>query len=205
MRYYILIILTFFSSNAINAQNVTKIQKAFENSYILESKEDFEGAINTLQDVSDTDSYEINLRLGWLYYNKGNFNASIKHYTQAIDILPYSEEAKFGLILPYRAIARWDQVIMLYQEILSNSPNNITANYKLGMIYYNQYKFSLSYKLFEKVVNLYPFGYDSLIMYAWNSLQLGKNKDARILFNKVLMFSPKDKSALEGLSILNKK
>jgi len=140
-----------------------------------------------------------------LYYNKGNFNASIKHYTQAIDILPYSEEAKFGLILPYRAIARWDQVIMLYQEILSNSPNNITANYKLGMIYYNQYKFSLSYKLFEKVVNLYPFGYDSLIMYAWNSLQLGKNKDARILFNKVLMFSPKDKSALEGLSILNKK
>jgi Flp pilus assembly protein TadD len=55
------------------------------------------------------------------------------------------------------------------------------------------------------VVNLYPFDYDGLLMYAWSNLQIGKFKEAKILFNKVLMLSPNDKSALEGLAIINKK
>jgi Flp pilus assembly protein TadD len=42
-------------------------------------------------------------------------------------------------------------------------------------------------------------------MYAWSNLQLGRFKEAKILFNKVLMLSPHDKSALEGLSIVEKK
>jgi len=52
------------------------------------------------------------------------------------------------------------------------------------------------------VVNLYPFGYDGLLMFAWTNLKAGKLREAKILFNKVLMYSPGDKSALEGLSYI---
>jgi len=39
-------------------------------------------------------------------------------------------------------------------------------------------------------------------MFAWTNLKLGKTREAQVLFNKVLMLSPDDKSALEGLSLI---
>ena len=98
---------------------------------------------------------------------------------------------------------KWNDVIDIYKQILIISPNNTKANYKLGLIFYNKKMFSDAYVLFEKVVNLYPFDRDGLLMYAWSSLQIGKTKEARILFNKVLMNTPNNASALEGLAILN--
>jgi len=203
MKYIFLLTTLIFVSKQVYAQDVKKIQTAFENSYIHENDNDIENSINVLKDVYVDDSYEINLRLGWLYYQNSDFNASEKHYTEAIKILPYSEEAKFGLILPKAAMNKWNDVIDIYKQILIISPNNTKANYKLGLIFYNKKMFSDAYVLFEKVVNLYPFDRDGLLMYAWSSLQIGKTKEARILFNKVLMNTPNNASALEGLAILN--
>lgn len=203
MKYIFLLTTLIFVTIEVYAQDVKKIQTAFENSYTHENDNDIENSISVLKDVYLDDSYEINLRLGWLYYQKGDFNASEKHYTEAIKILPYSEEAKFGLILPKAAMNKWNDVIDIYKQILIISPNNTKANYKLGLIFYNKKMFSDAYVLFEKVVNLYPFDRDGLLMYAWSSLQIGKTKEARILFNKVLMNTPNNASALEGLAILN--
>jgi tetratricopeptide (TPR) repeat protein len=116
--------------------------------------------------------------------------------------MPYSEEAKFGLILPKAAIGKWDEVIALYQKILANSSNNTVACYRLGLIYYGKKDYDQAYKYFEKVVNLYPFDYDGLIMFAWTNFQMGKLREAKVLFNKVLLFSPEDKSANEGLKLI---
>lgn len=186
----------------MQAQDVEKILTAFKNSYSFENDNNIENSISAMKDIYIADSYEINLRLGWLYYQKGDFNESEKYYLKAIQILPYSEEAKFGLILPKAATAKWDDVVNIYKQILIISPNNTTANYRLGLIFYNKKLYSDAYVLFEKVVNLYPFDIEGLLMYAWSSLQIGKSKEARILFNKVLMNTPDNKSALEGLSIL---
>ena len=192
-----------FISVALHSQDMKKIQEAFKSSYVFEKDNKLENSISIIKEVYSDDSYEINLRLGWLYYQKGNFSESEKHYSKAIELLPYSEEAKFGLILPKSANAKWNEVIEIYKQILTISPNNTIANYRLGLIYYNQKKFSYAHTSFEKVVNLYPFDYDGLLMYAWSSLQIGKSKEAKILFSKVLMNNPDDKSALEGLAILN--
>ena len=202
MKYIILLTSIIFASVQVQAQDVKKIQTAFENSYTFENENNIENSIRVLKDVYLDDSYEINLRLGWLYYQKGDFYESQKYYKKAITILPYSEEAKFGLILPKAATSKWDDVIDIYKQILIISPNNTTANYRLGLIFYNKKMYSDAYVLFEKVVNLYPFDYDGLLMYAWSSLQIGKSKEARILFNKVLMNTPNNASALEGLTLL---
>ena len=201
------IIISFFlliASN-IGAQSIDDIQKAFENSYTYEKENKLDQAIAELKYIYNKSSYETNLRLGWLNYQKGKLTDSENYYSIAIDILPYSEEAKFGLILPKSANAKWDEVKSIYKEILTISPNNTVANYKLGYIYYNQRNYGFAKALFEKVINLYPFDYDALLMYAWSNLQIGRFKEAKILFNKVLMLSPNDESALEGLAIINKK
>lgn len=201
MKYLIIIYFLSFSLLS-NAQYSERVLKTFEQSYALEKAGDFRKAISQLREVYQEDSYEINLRLGWLYYNAGLFDDSKSHYRKALTVLPYSEEAKFGIILPLAARAEWDEVIRYYNQILANSPRNTIALYRLGLIYYNRKDYSQAARNFQKVVDLYPFDYDGLLMMAWTNLQLGKTREARVLFNKVLLYSPGDASALEGLGLL---
>ncbi len=184
------------------AQNFDLLRTNFNKSISLEKKGDYTNAIKVIKNIYDENSYEINLRLGWLNYQTGNFSESNVYYQRAIKLMPYSEEAKFGLVLPKAALGKWDEVKNLYEQILTNSPNNTIVNYRLGLIYYGRKDYANSLKCFGKVVNLYPFDYDGLLMYAWTNFQTGKIREAKILFNKVLLISPDDKSALEGLSLI---
>ncbi|MFN8255636.1 MAG: tetratricopeptide repeat protein [Bacteroidales bacterium] len=194
-----LICLMIISMNIISQDAV---YNAFKQSYTYEKSGDFKKAVEELKKVYDETSYEINLRLGWLNYQAGVFTESVAHYQKAVNLMPYSEEAKFGLILPKAAVGKWDEVIAIYQKILSNSPNNTVACYRLGLIYYGKKDYDQAYKYFEKVVNLYPFDYDGLIMYAWTNFQMGKTREAKVLFNKALLYAPDDKSAAEGLKLI---
>jgi len=89
--------------------------------------------------------------------------------------------------------------VKFYNQILANNPGNTVALYRLGLIYYNRRDWAQAQRNFQKVVDLYPFGYDGLLMLAWTNLQLGKSREAKVLFNKVLLYAPGDASALEGL------
>ena len=49
-------------------------------------------------------------------------------------------------------------------------------------------------------MNLYPFDYDGNHMLGWCYLNLGRNNDAKVVFQKALLNRPTDASVLEGLS-----
>jgi tetratricopeptide (TPR) repeat protein len=178
------------------------VLKAFEKSYEAEKAGDFKKSASFLRETYQESSYEFNLRLGWLCYKSGQYEESKGYYQKALNLLPYSEEAKFGIVLPLAAKGLWDEVIGYYNRILENNPGNTIALYKLGLIYYERKDWSTAAHCFQKVVDLYPFEYDGLLMLAWTNLQLGKTREAKILFNKVILWSPGDKSALEGLKLL---
>lgn len=198
-----LAILLLIGMNKVSAQNINNIIKAFETSYILEKEGNNTDAIKELKSVYMENSYELNLRLGWLDYMAGSYTESVTFYNKALALMPYSEEARFGLILPKLALGKTDEVISIYKEILKNSPNQSQANYRLGLIYYEKKDYLTAYTYFNKVVQLYPFDYSSVLMLAWTQLKLGKNREATVLFQKALMFSPNDPSALEGLKWVN--
>ncbi len=196
-----LALITVLTGQSLFSQNEALIQ-AFSQSYKYEQKGEYQKAIRELKSVYDAKSYEINMRLAWLSYSAGLFSESIAYYKKSINLMPYSEEARMGIIYPASAMGKWDIVIKAYKKILENAPNNTVANYKLGSIYYGQKKYTEAYKHFKIVVNLYPFGYDGLLMYAWTNFRLGKYKEAKLLFGKVLLLSPNDASAKEGLSLI---
>ena len=198
----ILIIILSVSWSA-KSQDYSAIQKAFKQSYQFEYSGEYVKAIESLKNVYAEDSYELNLRLGWLHYMAGYFTESLAYYQRCIDLKPLSLEAKFDYVYPASAIANWEQVKKQYNDILAIDPQNTTANYRLGSIYYGNEDYTTALGFFEKVVNLYPFDYDGLIMFAWTNLKLGKLREAKVLFNKVLMYKPDDSSALEGLSVIN--
>lgn len=182
--------------------NQETLEQAFARSYELEKNKDFSAAAGELDKVYDQSSYEINLRMGWLYYNAGRFEESVNYYSRAQQLMPYSEEARFGLILPKAALGRWDEVIELYNKILEIHPNNTVALFRQGMIYYERKNYDKALPLFKKVVDLYPFDYDGLLMLAWTSYFTGNYNQAKVLFNKVKLYNPGDASANEGLQLM---
>lgn len=183
-------------------QSQTVMQAAFAKSYESEQAGKYSTAINDLKTVYKSDGYFVNIRLGWLYYLAKQYAESIKYYNLAIAIKPYAIEARFGCVKPLSAIENWENVKAQYFQILKIDPQNTLANYWLGVIYYNKKSYAAAEKLFEKVVNLYPLDYDSIIMLAWTKLNLGKSSDARILFNQALVIRPNDSSALSGIKQL---
>lgn len=177
-------------------------QAAFAKSYEFENKSNYLAAIKEVEKHYTDNDYFSNIRLGWLYYLNKNYSESIKFYDRAIAIKPYAIEARFGCIKPLSAIESWTKVKTHYQQILKIDPQNTTANYWLGVIFYNSKDYNSANRLFEKVVNLYPLDYDSVIMLAWTKWRLGKNNDAKVLFNHALTIRPSDASALEGLKLI---
>jgi len=203
MKFFIYIILLTYCLIGIKegmAQEYQEIQYAFEQSYIFEYNGDMTKAIESLKTIYQKDSYEINLRLGWLNYLAGIFTESIAYYQKSIDNQPLSIEARFGLVNPANSLNHIEQVKKSYKEILKIDGQNKIANYSLGIIYYNNEEYENASRYFEKVVNYYPFDYNALLMFAQTNLKTGKFREAKVLFNKVLMYQPNDKSALEGLA-----
>ena len=106
------------------------------------------------------------------------------------------------MVKPLLALESWEKVLQQYEDILKIDNQNYTANYWLGIIYYNKKKYEPCIKLFEKLVNLFPFDYDANHMLAWSYSNIGRNNDAKILFNKALLIKPADASCLAGLAKL---
>jgi tetratricopeptide (TPR) repeat protein len=198
----ILITIFTFSVLASNAQDYTKLTAAFSESYAKEKSGKYGDAILALKAYYDSNSYEINLRLGWLTYLQGQFSESMGYYNKAIELMPYAIEPRLGAVLPASSLGNWDMVIAQYNKILTIDPNNTVTLYRLGLISYDRKDYKQAYQYFEKVVNLYPFDYQSIIMFAWTSYRLGKTREAKILFYKALLYYPEDASAKEGLGLL---
>lgn len=184
------------------AQNDQVLQQAFSESYSLEYNKKYGEAIMTITKQKAEQKYEVLVRLGWLHYLNKQYAQSIQYYQQACGLMPYSIEAKLGLIKPFSALENWNQVLEQYESIMKIDPQNYIANYWAGVIKYNRKQYESAQKLFEKLINLYPFDYDANHMLSWTYLNLGRKNDARLLFNKTLLIKPEDASCLQGLGLL---
>jgi tetratricopeptide (TPR) repeat protein len=197
-----ILLLIVFSAFLSNAQDHNNLVSSFSSSYTYETSGEYSKAVEALKKVYDESSYEINLRLGWLTYQSGLFTESVAFYNKAIALMPLSIEARLGYVLPASAAGNWDQVITRYNEILKLDPNHYTVNYRMGLIYYGRKDYQTAFRYFEKIANLYPFDYDALLMTGWTNFQLGKLREAKVLFQKALLNRPGDNSATEGLSLI---
>ena len=186
----------------VSAYSQVSLEKAFSNSYKLEYNGDYSKASLELKKVYSKNSYEINVRLGWLNYMSGQYTESVTYYNRASSIMPLSIEALLGITYPLSAMGNWEQVIKAYNSILKINPNNYSANLKLGQIYLNRTEYKKAQSYFTLLLNQFPFTYDVVINAAWNNYYLGKFREAGVLFNKVLLINPSDESAKKGIELI---
>lgn len=197
----VLVFSTLVITGTLQAQN-QKITTAFEKSYTHEYNSKINEAIADLQAVYTPQSYELNLRLGWLNYSAEKHKEAILYYDKAAKLMPAATEPLWAIINVYTKQENWVAVEKTYKSILKLDPKNNAANYQLGLIYYYRKDFTTAKTYFDIALNLNPFNYNNLLMSAWNNYFLGNKNAASVLFNKVLLYSPKDTSALEGLSLI---
>ena len=194
-------LLFFFSAGAFS-QDLNSMKDAFTNSYAYEKTKEYSKAISEIQAIYDEKSYETNLRLGWLYYENGTYTTSVQYYSKAIALMPYSVEARLGYVLPEKALGNMNLVTAAYEAILKIDSQNSYANYSLGLINYNNKNYQSAFTYLEKIANMFPFDYDITVLFAWTNFQLGKLREAKVLFTKALLISPGDSSATTGLSLI---
>lgn len=197
-----LLVAILIGSHLVHAQDQKSLQEAFTKSYTLETSKKYNEAIDLLKDVAKSDNYSVQLRLGWLSYLAKRYPESIVFYKKASDLMPAAIEPMQGMVNPLVAQNKWEDLEQNYLNILKIDSKNSLINFRLGQIYYNRKEYVKAEKYFSTALNLYPFDYDSMLMSAWNYYFLGKYSEAKALFNNVLLYSPSDASAKEGLSLI---
>lgn len=202
LRKHLLVALFAVFACSANAQNEAKIQAAFADSYKAELSSNYVLAVSDIKTIYQQDNYNMNARLGWLLFLSKQYTESISYYEKAAKLKPYAIEVRFGLIKDYNALESWDKVKEQYESILRIDEQNTTSLYWLGVLLYNRKDYDEAARNFEKIVNLYPMDYGSVIMLAWTKLYQGKKTDSIVLFNQALLLSPNDASALSGLNQL---
>lgn len=201
LKHLILAVCISFSASLFS-QNGKEVLAAFSKSYTFENEYNYSAAIDAIKKVYEENSYETNLRLGWLHYLSGKQVESSQYYQKAIKLMPLSIEARLGYVLPQTSLSNWNNVKSTYLDILKIDPKNSKVIYRLGLIYYYNKEYTVAIKYFETLANMYPFDYDSILMFAWTHYQLGKLREAKVLFQRVLLIKPNDESAQEGLSLI---
>jgi len=180
----------------------TNQSKAFTESYTFEYNKDYGNAISALDKVYKVDSYEINLRLGWLTYLNGDYPKSQAFYKTAIKLQPKSIEAKLGYVYPTSAMQNWEDIIKTYNDILAIDASNYTVNYRMSVIYFLRKDFGKANLYAKKVKSLYPFDYKINLLLGKISIGLGKINTAKTYLNSALLYSPSSKIVTELLKTL---
>ncbi|QQL50229.1 tetratricopeptide repeat protein [Mucilaginibacter ginkgonis] len=200
LRKTFLLILVLAQTVISQAQTNAVLQKAFHNSYGNETNKNYTAAIADIIPYYADNSYEVNIRLGWLHYLNKNYNASQTYYQKAVELRPGAIEAKFGYIKPLAFLQNTNKIAEQYNAILKIDPQNTQANYWLGVIYYNRKQFDAAIKCFRIVATLYPFDYDGNHMLGWSLLMSGRKQEARPYFERALIIKPGDDSSTDGLN-----
>src|ERR1051326_4875398 len=105
-----LLLATWLILPRLQAQAITdQAIGAFTASYASETAKDYNKAINDLKGIYNERFYEVNVRMGWLYYLKKDYELSQRYYRLAIRTRPSSIEALFGFVAPAAAAQNWTE------------------------------------------------------------------------------------------------
>jgi len=178
-----------------------EIASCYAGSHRYEKMERYDDAIKALSLVYDAypETYTVNARLGWLYYLKGAFANSLSHYDRANKALPESIEPLLGKSLPLVAQEKWDEVERLMFNVILTDHYNYYGNLRLSIALRMQKKWTMSKKVANKMLVLYPCDVSFMVELASAEYAEGNVEKGRTLFKNVLLLDPENVTARQYL------
>lgn len=198
LRKYLVLLLMVCSLTGV-ALAETSVENSYSKSYNYEKMEKYDDAIKALMRLYQQypKGYTLNLRLGWLYYLKGSYTNSIKHYKVAMTIAPNSLQAKLGLTLPLMAQKKWADTEKLLYNVLKVDYYNYYGNLRLAYVLRIQGNTELAVQVSKKMLGLYPTDVSFLIELGWTYFAQNNIKNATSVFSSVKLLDPENVSAKE--------
>jgi len=174
---------------------------ALKTSYAAEAKGDYQAAIKPLTALgtSAASSYIAQLRLGWLNYCSKDWQQSVTFYGNASQLATFAIEPLLGLMQAQQAAGKNDDAINTAQIVLRHDPNNYTATSHAAWMLYQKADYKQAATMYHKLVNLYPSDTEMLLGLGFALKLAGDKKESMQYFNTVLLLSPNNARALEGL------
>jgi tetratricopeptide (TPR) repeat protein len=167
------------------------IKVQYLKSYNYEKMQKYTEAIKVLAPLYEkyANGYNLNLRLGWLFFLNKNYQNSSNYYKKAILINAYSIEAKLGLLKIYLYTEDYDKAQILSSKILKQDFYNYYANYYAIQVFLSTQKYGIAKIHIEKMLSIYPtdilFLVQLSIIYKYN-----KNPLLEKLYKDILILDP---------------
>lgn len=184
---------------ALQAADLTpqQIRDAYHRSYSYERAGDYDNAIKALSLVirEYPNGYTVNLRIGWLYYLKGNHANAISHYDAAIRIAPYALEPKLGVLLPLLAQSRFTDAEARAYHVVTVDYYSYYGNLRLAIALRLQGKLDQAQTVVGKMLIAYPT--EPLFLTELGLIQQarGDTESAAATFQDVIVLDPENPSA----------
>ena len=95
-------------------------------------------------------------KIGWAYYNKGDYNNAIENYRRAVQANYKYDLAHYNMGLALEKTDRLKEAIESYKSAVAVSPAYLDAYFNLGMALAKSKDKAGAQKAFEKVIEIAP-------------------------------------------------
>jgi tetratricopeptide (TPR) repeat protein len=138
------------------------------------------------------------IRLGWLYYNSGDYSAARRSYAQATALQPASLNARLGELNTAVALKDVRRTAQAAAAVLKLEPTNYQALMALAGLHFAQHNYQQAATEYTRAMVSYPDDPDALSGAAWSALRLGDKPTALTRFGLLLGRDPAYPKAQEG-------
>ena len=198
MKNFIIILLLI--TTKIFSVELTDYQQSYLKSFVLEEKKEYAKAVNELVKVYPKYryDYELNLRIGWLYYLKNENKKAINYIKKAIKISENAIEPLNMILLPLTKLRDIKEAEKYSSIIIKKSPGNYYAHIRIAYLYYILKKYDKALYHYQILNSFYPSNTDVKLGMAATLLKFKKYEKAREFYISILKVSPYHQTAYSG-------
>ena len=101
----------------------------------------------------DPGNAQLNLEMGNLLFDAGNFRESIGYYKRVLDSDPVDIAARIDLGVSYFNLGMIDSALVEMRKSLEIEPDHVKGLFNIGVIYYNMGENKLAQKYWQKLIS----------------------------------------------------
>jgi hypothetical protein len=135
---------------------------------------------------------------------QGLYVKSLNIYKSLLKDYPEDEAIQINYIDTLVNFSDYDLALVKINKLLENNPSNIEAKKIKARIYYEQGKYKWSYDIYENIMKQNRMERGVWSDYAFAKLNVGDWTDALNYFSMILEHDPENKTALQGISEIQK-
>jgi tetratricopeptide (TPR) repeat protein len=182
---------------------MSDVKPSITDSYNAEAAKNYSRALEIMRSLISTngeDEFYL-LRVAWLEYLMGNYNASIINYQNSNKKFA-SLDAQVGILNCQLALAKWNDAKTLADEILKQYPQNTTVMAKAAYATYMKQDYRSTADYYLSIIKITPWDMEAR-GYLVNNLYLAKDiENARKHYQKLQRYYPESSIIKEYSKIL---